>query len=208
MVCEPSFEVNPEKDRVILEGMPLEVKRYEYILFNKPKGVTTTKMDRFAERTVMDFLPKELKHLYPVGRLDKDTEGLLLLTNNGKLANSLMHPRFEVDKVYRAEVRGHLKENDKMRLQKGIILEGRRTAPCKIDQVVFGPDKTIFEITLHEGRKRQIRMMLISLGYPVISLKRVEEGPISLGDLPTGKWRKLTEEEITDLRTLGEKEVK
>jgi len=207
LVCEPSFEVNPGKDQVFLEGVPIEVKSYEYILLNKPKGVTTTKKDKFAKKTVMDFLPKELQHLYPVGRLDRDTEGLLLLTNNGGLAHGLMHPRFEVDKVYQAEVKGRLKENDRVRLQEGIILEGRRTAPCKINQVVFNSLSTFFEITLHEGRKRQIRLMLTDLGYPVLALKRIQEGPIRLGDLPEGKWRSLNDNEIGNLKSAVEGRV-
>lgn len=204
MVCEPSYEINPEKDQVFLEGIPIKVKKYEYIMLNKPKGIITTKKDRFAEKTVMDLLPSELKHLCPVGRLDKDTEGLLLLTNNGKLANCLMHPKFKVDKVYRVEVKGHLKENDKLRLQQGIILEDKRTSPCKINRVNFESDRTSFEIILHEGRKRQIRLMLLSLGYRILSLKRIQEGPISLGDLPAGKWRSLSDEEINRFKILNE----
>lgn len=211
IVCEPSFEVSPQQDRVLLEGIPVEVKRYEYLMLNKPKGVTTTKKDRFAETTVMDLLPKEFQYLYPVGRLDKESQGLLLLTNNGKLANLLMHPKFEVEKVYWVEVNGRLKENDKVRLQQGIILEGRpalpswrgrRTSKCQINRVRFSPDRTSFEITVHEGRKRQIRLMLSSLGYPVLSLKRIKEGPISLGDLPEGKWRRLNAAEIKSLKSL------
>ena len=218
MVCEPSFEVNPEKDRVFLEGLPIEIKRYEYLILNKPQEVTTTKKDRFAKTTVMDLLPKEFQHLYPVGRLDKESQGLLLLTNNGKLANSLMHPKFEVEKVYAVEVKGRLKENDKVRLQQGIILEGGparttehnktgirsggRTSKCQINHVRFSPDKTSFEITVHEGRKRQIRLMLQSLGYLVLCLKRIKEGPISLGDLPEGKWRRLNEAEVESLKSL------
>jgi 23S rRNA pseudouridine2605 synthase len=211
MVCEPSYEVNPEKDRVFLQGVPIEVKRHEYIMLNKPPGVTTTKKDRFAKKTVMDLLPKEFQHLYPVGRLDRESQGLLILTNNGQLANSLMHPRFEVEKVYAAEVKGRLKENDRVRLQQGIILEGplagpnagRRTAPCRIDNIEYKKDTTVFEISVHEGRKRQIRLMLLGQGYPVLFLKRIKEGPLGLGDLPEGKWRRLNEAEIKSLQSLS-----
>lgn len=202
MVCEPSYDINPASDEVYLEGVSIKVRRYEYIMLNKPRGVTTTKKDRFAETTVMDLLPKEFKHLYPVGRLDKDTQGLLVLTNNGILANMLMHPKFEVDKIYVAQIGGSLKENDKVRLQQGIILEGKRTSRCQINKVNFNHNKTSFEITLHEGRKRQIRLMLQKLGYPVLHLKRIKEGSLSLGDLPVGKWRRLKEEEIKELKSL------
>jgi pseudouridine synthase len=202
MICEPSYQVNPEKDKVLLEGLPVQVKRFEYIILNKPTGVTTTKKDRFAKTTVMDLLPGEFKHLFPVGRLDKDTEGLLILTNNGKLANMLMHPRFEIAKVYLVKVSGRLKENDRLRLQQGIMLEGRCTVQCQINKAIFEAGKTAFEITLHEGRKRQIRLMLDKLGFKVLYLKRIKEGPISLGNLAVGKWRRLTEEEIEVLKSL------
>jgi 23S rRNA pseudouridine2605 synthase len=202
MVCEPSYDINPATDEVYLEGVSIKAKKYEYIMLNKPRGVTTTKKDRFAESTVMDLLPKEFSHLYPVGRLDKDTQGLLVLTNNGILANMLMHPKFEVDKVYVVQIGGSLKENDKVRLQQGIILEGRRTSQCRINKVSFNHNKTSFEITLHEGRKRQIRLMLQKLSYPVLDLKRIKEGPLLLGDLPIGKWRRLKEEEIKELKSL------
>lgn len=202
LVCEPSFQVDPAKDKILLEGVPIQVKRSEYIILNKPKGVTTTKEDKFAQKTVMDLLPKEFSHLYPVGRLDKDTEGLLLLTNNGQLAHTLMHPSFEVDKVYQVEVRGELKENDQRRLEKGIILENQRTAACKIRKVAYRDGTTGFELTLHEGRKRQIRNMLEEIGYPVAALKRIKEGPIELADLAPGKWRALSEPEVNRLKSL------
>ncbi|MFZ5800068.1 MAG: pseudouridine synthase [Candidatus Omnitrophota bacterium] len=207
LVCEPSFQVNPEKDKVLLEGVPIQVKRFEYIILNKPKGVTTTKEDKFAKKTVMDLLPKELQHLYPVGRLDKDTGGLLLLTNNGKLAHTLMHPSFEIDKVYWVEVKGALKENDQRRLEKGIILQGQKTAACKIRVLTQRPKTTILEITLHEGRKRQIRESFKKLGYPVLGLKRIKEGPIALASLAPGKWRALSEPEVSKLKALMSKRV-
>jgi len=200
MVCEPSFEVNPEKDNVFLEGIKIEVKRQQYLMLNKPKGVVTTKEDSHAKKTVMDLLPTEFKHLNPVGRLDKDTEGLLLLTNNGDLTFRLTHPRFNIDKTYFVEVRGKFKDEDKLRLMKGIIWEGRRSAPCKIKNVLVLPDKSQFEITIHEGKKRQIRLMMATLGYQVLYLKRVSEGPLSLQNLALGKWRHLTNEEIANLK--------
>jgi len=201
MVCEPSFEVNPEKDNVFLEGIKIEVKRQQYLMLNKPQGAVTTKEDSHAKQTVMDLLPAQFKHLNPVGRLDKDTEGLLLLTNNGDLAFRLTHPRFNIDKTYFVEVKGKLKEEDKLRLMKGVIFEGRRSSPSKIKNVLVSSDKSQFEITIHEGKKRQIRLMLVTLGYQVLYLKRITEGPLSLQNLSAGKWRHLTEEEITKLKS-------
>ncbi len=201
MVCEPSFEVDPEKDNVFLEGVKIEVKRQQYLMLNKAGGVVTTKEDSHAKNTVMDLLPKEFKHLNPVGRLDKDTEGLLLLTNDGELAFRLTHPKFNIDKTYFAEVKGKLKEEDKLRLMKGIILDGSRTSSCKITNILAKADKSRFEITIHEGKKRQIRLMLASLGYHVLYLKRIVLGPLSLQNLPLGKWRHLTEKEISALKT-------
>lgn len=200
MVCEPSYEVNPEKDNVYLQGIKIEVKSQQYVMLNKPQGFITTKSDSHAEKTVMDLLPKEIKHLNPVGRLDKDSEGLLLLTNNGELAFRLTHPSFNVDKTYLAEVKGRLKEEDKHRLMKGIFLQGAKTSPCKIKNVLAKPDKSQFEIIIHEGKKRQIRLMLASLGYQVLYLKRIALAPLSLENLPVGKWRFLKDAEISALK--------
>lgn len=200
-ISEPSFDVNPGKDDVFLEGVRIEVKRQEYLLLNKPKGIVTTKKDQYAKHMVMDLLPRELSYLNPVGRLDKDTEGLLLLTNNGELAFRLSHPRFNIDKTYLVEIRGQLKDSDKLHLMKGIILDGKHSAPCKIKNVLVKQDKSQFEITIHEGKKRQIRLMLGFLGYPVLYLKRLSLGPLSLKNLPVGKWRHLTAEEVSSLKS-------
>lgn len=200
IICEPSFEVDPESHEVYLEGVKIEIKKQDYLILNKPAGVTTTKEDRHAKKTVMDLLPKEFRHLNPVGRLDKDTEGLLLLTNNGELAFRLSHPKFNIDKTYFAEVNGAFKETDKLRLGKGIVLEGRRSAPCRIRNVKINSQTSQFEITIHEGKKRQIRLVLAALGYPVLYLKRISFGTLSLGSLPLGKWRHLAKEEISALK--------
>lgn len=201
MVCEPSFEVNLEKDKVYLEGIKIEVQDQEYVMLNKPRGVVTTKEDKHAKNTVMDLLPKSLRHLNPVGRLDKDTEGLLLLTNNGEFVFRLTHPKFNINKTYFVKIKGQLNEKDKLSLTKGILLEDRPTSPCKIRNVKLKNGITEFEIIIHEGRKRQIRLMLASLGYQVLYLKRTALGPISLKNLPVGNWRYLTEEEISALKS-------
>lgn len=192
-IFEPCFSVNPEKDEIFFGAERICLKEKIYVLLNKPKGVTTTKKDRFAEKTVMDLLPRRLHHLNPVGRLDKDTRGLILLTNDGEMINSLTHPKFNVEKVYAVKLDRKLEPKDKTGLESGIMLDGRRTSPCSI----ISGDKNGLEITLHEGRKRQIRRMFSKTGYSVIDLKRTKEGFLRLGSLEEGRWRFLTKEEIS-----------
>jgi pseudouridine synthase len=202
VIVEPSFSVEPEKDRVLFRGKRLRLKKNVYILLNKPKGVTSTCKDKYAECTVIDLLPHSLRHLYPVGRLDKDSEGLLLLTNDGELAYRLTHPKFNINKRYTVEIKGSLRIEDKNKLEKGIILEGKKTSLCQIRIIQKLSNKTRLEVTLHEGRKRQIKKMFSLLGYKVIRLKREGEGPIELGALRKGKWRFLKDREIQNLYQL------
>ena len=202
VVIEPSTLVNSHKDKVCVDGVQIKLKTHVYILLNKPKGYVTTTEDAHAEKTVLDLLPDQFKHLYPAGRLDKDTEGLLLLTNDGDVAYKLTHPKFQVDKIYFAKVDGTLKENDKICLEKGIVIDNQKTAPAKVTHVKYPGGKTDFHIAIHEGRKRQIRLMLKSLGYRVIHLKRIAQGPLLLENLPTGRWRPLKENEIAALKKI------
>lgn len=197
---EPSIPVNPEKDHVTVDGKVVKKKIYEYILLNKPDGYVTTREDRFAQKTVIDLLPSELRHLNPVGRLDKNTEGLLLMTNDGDLANQLTHPRFAVDKTYLVRIQKKLADAEKKELETGIIIEGEKTAPAKIESVKVLKSGCEFLMTIHEGRKRQIRLMLAKVGHYVTYLKRIQQGPLLLGDLPTGKLRPLTLDEIQSLK--------
>ncbi len=191
-IIEPSFKVTPEKDRVFLNGKRISPKEKIYIMLNKPKGVTTTKKDRFAKKTVMDLLPRRFRHLNPVGRLDRDTTGLILLTNDGDMINRFTHPRFNIDKTYEVRLDKRLVSSDRSRIEKGIIIDGSFTAECRIKI----RSKNELEITLHEGRKRQIRRMFDQAGYRVVSLKRVKEGLLSLAALPEGRWRLLRRDEI------------
>ena len=194
-ILEPSFKINSEKDAVLLNNKKILPKKKIYILLHKPKGVTTTKKDSHAARIVMDLLPREYRHLNPVGRLDKDTTGLILLTNDGELVNRLTHPKFNIEKTYILRLDKRLVRAHKVRLEKGISLEGRRTRPCRIKLLVGDG----LEVTLQEGRKRQIRRMFLKLGYNVIALERIKEGGLYLGSLPEGKWRFLREEETSHL---------
>ncbi len=199
MVREPSYDVTPGRDKVFFNNRLVSLNEKIYLLLHKPKGFVTTLKDAHAKRTVMDLLPPEYKHVYPVGRLDKDSEGLLLFTNDGDLTFRLLHPSFKVDKVYEVESEGCLLEADKARLEKGVLLEERRTHPAKIKLIYVNPKKSAFHITIHEGRKRQIRLMLRSLGYNVTRLKRIRYGILSLGNLKTGAWRVLEKKEIEGL---------
>lgn len=194
-IIEPSFKIDPSRDKILFNNKTVRIKKDTYIMLNKPLGVTTTKKDRFAEKTVFDLLPKELKHLHPVGRLDKNTSGLLLLTNDGNLTYKLTHPRFEVKKLYEVTCDKKLSDKDKERLEKGIILEDVRTSPCAIK---ITNDKIHIEI--HEGKKRQVRRMFSQLGYTVTKLKRIGEGTINLGNLKPGCWRNLNDKETESLK--------
>lgn len=201
-VAEPSTPVDPRKDKICVDQREVQTKAYRYILFNKPGGCVTTREDRFAEKTVFDLLPMEFRHLVPVGRLDKDTEGLLLLTNDGDLMHQLTHPRFDIDKMYRVKMTGTLDTKDQESLEKGVVIEGRRTAPARIQNVRRAGNETEFTITIHEGRKRQIRLMVARIGKKVIFLQRIAQGPLRIGDLKVGRWRELSNEEIISLQGL------
>ncbi len=201
VIREPSCEVSLESDNICVAGKKITLKKKVYLLLNKPPGFVTTVKDRHARSTVMELLPKEYGHLYPVGRLDKDSEGLLLLTNDGDAAFRLLHPRFSIDKIYFVEIDGYLKKEDVSRLRKGVVIDGRRTYPARIDAVRTMPERSSFNITIHEGRKRQIRLMLASLGYRVSRLRRIQYGPLKLDSLRPRAWRLLTESEISLLRS-------
>ena len=197
---EPSTPIDPQKDRVAVRGKEIHKKSYDYIILNKPKGYVTTRKDPFAEKTIYDLLPKDFHHLVPVGRLDQDSEGLLLLTNDGQLTNHLIHPRFHVDKTYWVKIKGQLTAPQKTQLEKGISLDGTKTAPAKIRDVKISGSYTECLVTIHEGRKRQIRRMISHVGHDVIDLKRISQGPLKLDALPTGKIRRLEPQEIEQLR--------
>jgi len=196
-VYTASFKIDPEKDSVFLDKKRLFPRQKIYIMLHKSKGVTTTKHDPFAEKTVMDCLPSKFRHLNPVGRLDRDTTGLLILTNDGELINTLTHPRFEIEKLYRTLLDKKLKLTDKIEIEKGIVLEGRITLPCKIEL----KKGSSLEITMREGRKRQIKRMFGKIGYRVVDLKRLKEGSLGLGSLGEGRWRFLTKEEMSNLNS-------
>jgi len=168
-------------------------------VLNKPSGIMSTTSDERGRRTVIDILPEKYRHLrlYPVGRLDKDSTGLLLLTNDGELTNRLTHPRFEQEKEYLVSISDKLKTEEERKLEQGIELEDGLTHPAAIKEVDLPPFN--YSITIHEGRKRQVRRMFESLGHPVLALKRIRLGSLNLGKLKEGEIRELSAKEVKTL---------
>jgi 23S rRNA pseudouridine2605 synthase len=193
-VARLGASADPESDRVALDGRPLRAEHAEYWMLHKPRGVLTTTHDPRRRRTVLDLLPARAARLFPVGRLDLDTEGLVLLTNDGELAHALLHPSHESPREYRLLVEGRVSPETLARLATGIELEEGRSAPARVARPRYDAKTgcTRFELTVVEGRKRQIRRMLAHVGHPVRRLLRVRLGPLRLGRLPEGAARPLT----------------
>lgn len=194
-----------EGDRVELDGeLLLPQTRMRYILYHKPMGEVTTVADDKGRDTVMDRFRDLPERVYPVGRLDYDSEGLLLLTNDGELAQRLTHPRCEVDKTYLARISGSPDDEAIERLRRGVYMQGdaRRTYPARVRVVRRDAFSTDVMVTIHEGRNRQVRRMFEAVGHKVLLLRRVRFGPLSLDGLRRGEWRELTQEEIDSLKAL------
>jgi 23S rRNA pseudouridine2605 synthase len=183
------------RDRVELDGEPLEVEPLTYVLLHKPAGVVTTARDPQGRPTVVGLVVHEHR-VVPVGRLDADTTGALLLTNDGPLAHRLMHPRYEVDKVYEVEVEGEPSGEALVQLAGGVELEDGKTAPATVERV--GPSS--LRLTIHEGRKHQVKRMLETVGHPVLRLHRSGYAGLTLDELAPGEWRELTPDEVAKLR--------
>jgi 23S rRNA pseudouridine2605 synthase len=195
VVRDPARDVSEDAD-VTVDGARVKTERHVVHALNKPPGVVSTAQDTHGRRTVVDLVPSSAR-LYPVGRLDADSTGLILLTNDGALAHRLTHPSFEVPRVYRATVRrAPVREKALRALREGVELDDGRTAPARIKRLA--PDK--LEITIHEGRKRQVRRMCEAVGHPVVALERVAFGPLRLGRLGPGEHRRLTRAEVEALR--------
>ena len=184
-------------DTVELDGRPLELEQLAYVLLHKPAGVVTTASDPHGRRTVVDLVAVS-ERVVPVGRLDADTTGVLLLTNDGPLAHRLMHPRYEVDKVYEAEVEGEPDDEAIRRLAEGVELDDGPTAPAGVQRL--GPSR--LELTLHEGRKHQVKRMCEAVGHPVRRLHRSEYAGLTLAGVEPGAWRELTQDEVAALRAV------
>jgi pseudouridine synthase len=191
---------DPERDDIRVDGRRVRpAARRRYILLNKPRGYVTTRRDPEGRPTVLDLVGAR-EYLYPVGRLDYDSEGLLILTNDGDLAAVLTHPRHEVPRTYEARVRGVPDAHAVDRLRRGIVLDGRRTAPADVRVVHAGRQSATLELTLREGRNRQVRRMCEAVGHPVVALRRTRIGPIADDTLRPGEWRELRPSEVAALR--------
>jgi 23S rRNA pseudouridine2605 synthase len=194
-------QADPAIDRIEVDGRPLGAsERKMYVLLHKPAGYVVSLKDPQGRPVVTDLLAGLPARLFPVGRLDYNTEGLLLLTNDGELAQRLAHPSHEIGKTYLVKVRGHLGPAACERLAKGVLLDDGPTAPARIDRVRGTTGHTWFEITIHEGRNRQVRRMCEAIGHPVARLKRIRLGFLELGDLPSGEYRQLTPGEVQRLK--------
>lgn len=201
-VTEMGVQVE-EGQRVCVDGKPVtpETEKH-YIMYHKPAGEVTTVSDPEGRATVLDRFKDYPVRLYPVGRLDYDSEGLLLLTNDGDLTERLLHPSMEVEKVYLARVSNQVTPEEARRLEGGVMVDGRKTSRAKVKLLSVQPLFTDMIVTIHEGRNRQVRKMVEQIGHQVVMLRRIRFGSLKLNDLPRGMWRPLTPEELDSLRRL------
>jgi pseudouridine synthase len=200
-------KADPDIDSITLDGKPVRVQHERtYVALHKPRGVLSDEGDGTGRVQTARELVGLPGHLYPIGRLDLRSEGLLILTDDGDLTHRLTHPRYEHEKEYHVQVEGHPEEKTLEQWRRGVFLEGSKTAPAEVSILRHEKDRTWLRVVLHEGRKRQIRRVGAMLGHPAHQLIRVRIGPVHLGDLKPGKWRRLTEREIEQLRKLTQRE--
>ncbi len=204
IVTELGTKVDPKKDEVVYRGQVVNKKEVEmvYIMLHKPEGYVTTAKEQFGRPSVMDLVRDVKERIFPVGRLDYETSGLLLLTNDGDLTYKLTHPKHDVDKTYHAKVYGTPDEMDLQMFRRGVFIDGVRTKPAKIQILEKGERQSLAEIKIHEGKNRQVRKMCEAISHPVAQLKRVATGDLELGDLQKGKYRHLTAAEVKYLKKL------
>lgn len=228
VVVTPGTQVDPGRARVEVDGRVVGLERRVYILLNKPRGPLSAALDDRGRQTVLDLIGDMNARLYPAGRLDANTEGLLLITNDGELTYRLTHPSFEVEKVYEAEVKGRPSPAALRRLAEGVMLEDGPSGPAKVrllaarstssgslagasaghlegSRGATGESTSVVELTIHSGRKRQVRRMLKAVGHPVVALRRTQVGPLRLQGLRPGDWRLLRGQEVSALRRYTER---
>lgn len=200
-------KADPANDIITVNGKAIATEKKIYMMFNKPKGVITSASDPQGRKVVTDFLAGVRERVYPVGRLDYDTEGLLLLTNDGEFANLLTHPKHHVPKTYLATVKGVPHGTQLDRLKEGIMLEDGMTSPAEVEYQDVDPDKNeaTIRITIYEGRNRQVRRMFEAISHPVVRLKRIKFGELSLQNLKRGRYRLLTAQEVNELKQAKKK---
>ena len=195
-------QVDELHDIVRVDGISVHIESEKhYLAYNKPVGEVSTVSDPEGRASVMDRFRDYPVRLFPVGRLDYDSEGLLLLTNDGELMNHLLHPSFEIPKAYLTKVSNNVSDENIRLLRKGVMIDGKLTSPASVRLIRHDTFSTDLLITIHEGRNRQVRKMIAAIGHQVVRLKRVSFGPVQLGDLPSGMWRRLTVEELDKLRS-------
>jgi len=203
VVEDLGVKVDDIEDRIDVDGKKVQTERtFVYGMLNKPAGYLVTLNDPFRRPTIRKLIPRLERGVVPVGRLDQDSEGLLLLTNDGELAFRLTHPRYEVKKTYLVRVAGDIPSGEISKLQKGIFLDGRKTAPAEISSREHNPQTSVLQVEVHEGRKREVRRMFEAVGHRVLWLKRVAFAGLQLEPLPSGKWRLLTKNEVRYLKRL------
>ncbi len=201
VVTQLGTTIDPNKDTVHLDGRKLKnISKPIYIMLNKPRGYISSIKDPRGRKIVTDLIPDIIERLFPVGRLDYNSEGLMILTNDGDFAYHLTHPSYNVPKTYRVRVKGQPSEKDIICLSEGIVLEDGPTAPAKIFHIETKEGNALYEITISEGKNKQIRRMFEKIGFEVIRLKRIKVGNLSLGDLKSGQYRHLLSSEVRKLK--------
>lgn len=203
VVTEMGIKVTPGLDKVLVDNKEVKISVDKiYILLNKPVGYVTTLSDEFNRPKVVDLLQEIKERVYPVGRLDYNTSGLLLLTNDGDLTHKITHPSSHIYKTYVCKIKGRITKKEMDTFRTGVDIDGYITAPAKIELLKQNKDSTLVKVIIYEGKNRQIRRMMEALGHPVITLKRISIGKIDLDNLQIGKWRYLTRKEVEYLRSL------
>lgn len=201
----PGIKIDLNSDIIEVDNERISFNTNEekvYIILNKLSGYISAVSDKRGEPTIMNLIPDIGKRIYPVGRLDKDTEGLILLTNDGELTYLLTHPKYHIEKVYSVWVTGEPTDESLKRIRKGVLIDNEMTAPAIVEKVEYKNGISHLKVTIYEGRKRQIKKMFAIIGHKVVRLKRIQIGPISIGNLKPGEYRYLTKEEINKLKNL------
>ncbi len=201
--CRLGDKADPSKELISVDGKNIAYQRkkqFRYIMLNKPRGYVTTMKDEFERRCVTELIEDVGTRVYPIGRLDKNSEGLLLFTNDGAFANDVMHPSKHVAKTYRVTIRPDIDDETLVKLSEGVVIDGRRTMPCTVLVLDKQPGRVVLQMTITEGRNRQIRKMCEAVGLEVARLKRTAVGPIRLGMLRPGEWRDLKPDELRAIR--------
>jgi 23S rRNA pseudouridine2605 synthase len=204
VIKELGYRVDTENDTVEINGRVIKPERKRYIVLNKPPlYLTTLRQGKEDKKTILELIKDIPERVYPAGRLDYDTEGLLILTNDGELANGILHPRYKLPKIYTALVKGRVGQRILEKMIVGTRLEDGFARPDHVEVIEYEPENTLLNITFHEGRNHLVKRFLLRFEHPVLKLKRIAVGSIKLGELPRGKWRNMTDEELRVLKSMG-----